>query len=1100
MDMQRVQILIRLSAFYAAHLSMASMAQAASMPFAQFPAESAFRLPAPNLIVSVDNALSMETQDVAAASVGLKDTAAGSSPISRQQALKQILAELFSADQLPDDSVRLAYQSTHGCDALPASSRAISPACVRNQHSNRMAALRGRGEANEASTRAAFLRWVRELPTGTGLSAQSLVLQAGEYLMQSDAESPWSDQPGTAQATSQQKSCRRAYHLLFTDGTTPAKPQDLQPPAKAISTLPDGTAFDPASNPQLQIYAAASKAASPSTWALRYWATDLQPALPNGLTPEMRRTEDEIQASADRRLALSPYWNPRNDPATWQHMVQFTVNLGAGSDSADPPLPRFDPARGTWSGADYQRLLLGSMPWPDPHQSASAMRQDLWHAAINSRGQHFQIGGSLDQLRRAVSGIVAQVSAGSGRTISGYASDGQSTSYTAVYEASSWSGYVLSNRLPDASGDASPNPDWGTLATRPLQPQRTTADHLDALSDADIDRRLVLSHDGDRGVPFRWDALSAAQQAQLQSPDLLRFLRGERSMEAPQQSDGFRTRRSRQGDIVNSRLWHVGAPANGHADKSYRDFANRLATRMPMLYVGGNDGMLHGFSAATGEEVLAYVPRGVIRHLPQLAEPSYRHRYFVDGSPFTGDVLLGSASNPQWKTLLVGTLGAGGPGYFVLDVTTPSAPRNPASGNFTEANAGDLVVMDRTDGSDPDVGHIFAVPTLDEANARRTLQITRTNNQRWAAILGNGYGSANGQPVLLVQYLDGARELLKIPAVAQSTGGKGASNGLSAPQFLDVNADGIPDFVYAGDLAGQLWKFDISAASDQRWRALGNGAPLFTAKRNGRAQPITTAPVLRVHPEIGALMLAFGTGQNLTEADAGDASVQSVYGIMDYARYVIQDSGADKGKVAIDTDRRNLPTVAQSREDLMPQGVQQGAGTSGSGTSAHKTFWQLQGTPFTYCTKTPCATGEKKGWYLDLPAERERVLDPLAFYGSGQILEIISRVPPTTATGATNGLPEEACEHDPRPGQTYRTLLSITAGTPPRSRTMDTDGDGRYTDSDAPASRTTAASRELRLTSIQRSGITVRKGSDGSSEPLRALPTRVARPSWRHLK
>lgn len=119
-----------------------------------------------------------------------------------------------------------------------------------------------------------------------------------------------------------------------------------------------------------------------------------------------------------------------------------------------------------------------------------------------------------------------------------------------------------------------------------------------------------------------------------------------------------------------------------------------------MVYVGGNDGMLHGFSAKDGTEKIAYVPHGVVQNLAALADPNYAHRYYVDGSPFTGDVDLGSTT-ADWRTYLVGTLGAGGQGYFVLDVTR-SGPDSAYTGtaapatNFTEANAADLVVMDKT--------------------------------------------------------------------------------------------------------------------------------------------------------------------------------------------------------------------------------------------------------------------------------------------------------------------------------------------------------------------------------------------------------------------
>ena len=648
--------------------------------------------------------------------------------------------------------------------------------------------------------------------------------------------------------------------------------------------------------------------------------------------------------------------------------------------------------------------------------------------------------------------------------ISGYASNGSTAVFMSSYETSGWSGQIVSTLLTDST---KPNADWGQ------PPHHSTADKLDAL--ASIDQRQILTHDGTHGVPFRWESLSKSQQTQLQShgaakgygADLMQFLRGDRSLESASAANGLRVRHSRQGDIVHSRMWHVGKPASAYVDKSYRDFATQQAARTAMLYVGGNDGMLHGFNAKTGDELLGYVPQGAHLNLHLLATRDYGHHYYVDGSPFTGDALI----DGQWKTLLIGTLGAGGPGFFVLDVTTPSS--------FAESNATQLVVMDRTDGSDPDIGHLFAAPTLDEANAQRALQITQLNNGRWAVVLGNGYGSANGQPVLLIQYLDGARELLKISATASANSAASISNGLSAPQFLDINSDGIPDVVYAGDLQGHLWKFDIAAASDQRWKVALEGTPLFTAARDGKPQPITVAPVVRVHPDIGGLMIAFGTGQELTEADNTDSSVQTVYSVMDYTRYVIQDSGADKGKVAVDATRKDLPVAALSRDELTSQS---GATSAVSGTSG-RSFWSLQGTSFAYCTRTPCDTGEKKGWYLDLPVERERVLDPLGFYGGGNVLEIISRVPATSSG---------TCE------QTFRTLLDIATGAPQKSRVLDTNGDGLVNAEDAPASRSTAASRELRLSSSN--GRQTHQGSDGKTDRLDALPMRVKRPSWRHLK
>lgn len=133
----------------------------------------------------------------------------------------------------------------------------------------------------------------------------------------------------------------------------------------------------------------------------------------------------------------------------------------------------------------------------------------------------------------------------------------------------------------------------------------------------------------------------------------------------------------------------------------------------------------------------------------------------MDGSPFTGDVNLGTQNSANWATYLTGTLGAGGKGYFVLDVTKPGTTDGLISSNFTKTNASTLVVMDKTDAVDDDIGHIFGTPVVDEANPQRALQITQTNNGRWAVIMGNGYNSINERPVLLIQYLTATRNSRK---------------------------------------------------------------------------------------------------------------------------------------------------------------------------------------------------------------------------------------------------------------------------------------------------------------------------------------------------
>jgi len=323
-----------------------------------------------------------------------------------------------------------------------------------------------------------------------------------------------------------------------------------------------------------------------------------------------------------------------------------------------------------------------------------------------------------------------------------------------------------------------------------------------------VDGRLVLSWSDatNQGIPFTWSSgtaigYSTAQKLALltvasgdttldplktQGINIVNYIRGDRRLEGTTPEKPLRVRYSRQGDVVNSDIWYTGRPVSNYA-MGYSAFVTAQKDRTPILYVGGNDGMLHGFSATDGKELIAYVPRGVVGGLKDLTDKDYKHRYYVDGSPMTGDIKDGTT----WKTLLVGTLGAGGKGYFVLDVTNPTTAAAPSGSApaFTETNAASLVVLDRSRGTtepapncdalssgaektacllavdeDKDIGHITAKPVTDDNDDMRATQITRMNDNRWAVVMGNGYNSANQRPVLLVQYLDGDKKLLRIPS------------------------------------------------------------------------------------------------------------------------------------------------------------------------------------------------------------------------------------------------------------------------------------------------------------------------------------------------
>lgn len=601
------------------------------------------------------------------------------------------------------------------------------------------------------------------------------------------------------------------------------------------------------------------------------------------------------------------------------------------------------------------------------------------------------------------------------------------------------------------------------------------------------------------------------------------FIRGDRTLEEGTPSKPFRVRDSRQGDIGNSSIWYVDKPASNYSFKGYKSFVSAHKNRLPMIYVGGNDGMLHGFSGVDGEEKIAYVPKAVIPELSKLSDPAYVHRYYVDGSPFTGDVNIADPlATPDWRTMLVGTLGAGGKGYFVLDVTQPGGKSGTPATTFTTANASTLVVMDKTlhpsatlvpASDDEDIGHIFQAPVMDDNNPFKASQVTMMNDGRWAVVMGNGYNSKNERPVLIIQYLDGLKERRRIVATGTQTVSAPVDpvadinvlgNGLSAPKPVDINSDGKVDVVYAGDLKGNLWKFDLTSSDANVWSVASWGTtdptpcdwktsvckPLFTASHSGKRQSITAPPTVKANDRgAGGLMVAFGTGVNLTDNDRSNTDVQSVYSILDNTRYRIS-----AGKLVINTDTSDggaVPTTVSGLTDLVKQDMVDTTGIAGQGASSSRRFYQMTQNDVNY---DPAKGAVKKGWYFNFQVASERVLRPMTFFDSSNNLMIFSITPAYGGTGSN----EETCEPAGTPEKAYLTLMNIMDGKKPGVQVMDRNGDGYYNTSDDGVSRMTLPPGAI--SSVAGKKTLTLTGGDNKPDQLARMPEQPMRPSWRQLQ
>ena len=712
--------------------------------------------------------------------------------------------------------------------------------------------------------------------------------------------------------------------------------------------------------------------------------------------------------------------------------------------------------------------------------------------------------------------------------------------FTSRYSAkAAWSGWINAETV-QADGSITAAAGWQG---------KSTADHLDALSDQQVlNERLILtwSDRRQRGVSFKWHELDSPHKASFgvdaegRADQLgkhrFNFIRGDRRMEAagqpprPDPAHPFRQRSSRQGDIVNSQIWHTGRPVDNSPLPGYAAYALAQQKRQPMIYVGGNDGMLHGFSATDGSEKIAYIPRGVISGLARLSDLDYdtRHRYFVDGSAMSGDINSGTHASPQWRTVLAGMAGAGAKGYFVLDITHPEA--------FNEHGASTLVLLDRTQTrnshpgdcplsaaprqrtacqEDKDLGHILAAPVRDDANPQRSIQITQLNNNRWALVTGNGYHSTNQRPVLLIQYLDGNQELLRIVAtgdIPTSTTPETTNNGLSAPRLVDINGDGRPDVVYAGDLQGNLWKFIIASDTSSAWSVAFDGRPLYTATGGSsptasRAlrQPITAPASVRANDRYsvtteaagsdkrvtaGGMLVAFGTGRNTTQQDTGNTAVQSIYSILDNTRYKLLADG------------RIQPCPGDSDSECKLPAEQRPAPVSGIGELAKRSVThQTQGTVGRGAWRVDSTTDldwtRHKGWYMDLPLPGERLLKPMSFYDGSNLLAIYSQIPARSSRrpGETTS-PADACNVS---GESqFLTLMNIMDGKRPGVPLMDSNGDGVYDTADQETSRTAVSGGAQTL--LNKGHHAIGYDTDGHRNVLARMPEQSLRPSWRQMK
>ncbi len=695
--------------------------------------------------------------------------------------------------------------------------------------------------------------------------------------------------------------------------------------------------------------------------------------------------------------------------------------------------------------------------------------------------------------------------------------------FQSMYNPTNWTGKLLSYQANLTTGDLTQITAWeaGDVLTNknnnnnPLNPYtffHPDADFVQYCYYGAPDPHCINTSNNPmlKGYPFNVSNLSDSQINLIDninkpgfghSNNVEAYLSGS-AITTNSQGDTLRSRPSLLGDLVNSDPLFVGSEDFNYSSlpesqsTDYPTFVNNKSQvasenypRARMVYVGGNDGRLHGFEVGTwnrntpnafdsglGTEVFSFLPGSILNNYLHHREglfipppdtfatnnPLY-HNYFVDGSPKAGDAYF--SSNNTWRTVLLGTTGASPPdlaldwggSIFALDITNPANPKFAAGNVLWEFTHNPGLIYDPinnpsypyfNDWADGDLGMPLSQPSL-----------ARMQNGKWGVIVGNGYNSQNQLPILYILDITltpknpnfiiakfspcVSTTSINVTTNANPNGPKpytapstitntnycfsGSPNGLSTPIAVDVNNDQKVDYIYAGDLQGNLWKFDVnctgvttrgdylgcqsnSASAD--WQVAnqvnGNAKPLFVAcEENAQQcdlkhrQPITAKPQVGSvsstqantlyaaneatspsSPNKPSVMVYFGTGSYLGLCDVessitlGVTCPQQQNFTQQQTVYALWDR--NQGTASTDNSIAGRSSLLQ-QTILTPSSITQN-NTTTAVANVRVTSTASSNLP---CYQTSCAgqttnttQSQQSGWYMDLstpsnmPSER----------------------------------------------------------------------------------------------------------------------------------
>jgi len=774
--------------------------------------------------------------------------------------------------------------------------------------------------------------------------------------------------------------CQQNFTMLTTDGYWNANTTSSHLPSKIDGTAmtnQDGTGT---ATPYYEGTSVSTNSLADT--AMYYYNTDLRtPTLANcsptdALTPIDSAKCDECKAGPPTKSASEcsdcegVCYNgvavTAEDKNQQQHMTTYTLGLGVDGEVT------YRSDYKTALTGDFSKIKSGTLNWPAPVGDTQTAVDDLWHAAVNGRGQYFSAQDPaklVSGLKEALANISSQFGSGAAAATSNLEPvQGDNYIYVATYTTGKWIGNLEARTINTTTGQPNKQCVWALedVAADDVAGTAACSGKLTPEADGATTRNILFNKAGalanftpsnvpDKSTNFnpvnlsQYSSWSPEFQAAATPDNLINYLRGQTGFEA-RDSNTYQLYRQREavlGDIVDSKPVYICKPQFNYTDPGYQTFKDSFGgtgacTRTPMIYIGANDGMLHAINATatgsdTGKEEWAFVPTPAISEMWRLADANYstNHRFFVDGSQYVNNVCVSNCNSESavWKTILIGAMGYGvvegsnpdtgaaRSGFYALDVTDPLNP---------------ILLWEKHSQSAGYTGKIgFAT-----GNVIIGKVMTGADTWRWAAVFASGYKPADGQARIFV--ID-AYTGNSIPGIANEiivTGGDGLARIKAATN--DPDKDATFSLVYGGDLSGNVWRINVET---------GATAKIFSTG--------TTTKAITTRPEIstcnGKNVIYVGTGKFFESTDPDNDDEQTVYSFVD----------------DYDTSGSLTPSALTSLS-ISTSGTQRTFASGGGGSSA-------------------------SGWYFNLPdtasgqGGSERVnVDPLLQAGS---LVFVSNVP-----------------------------------------------------------------------------------------------------------